>query len=92
MPCREVTRDRTFSRAALTLGVIGTAIGLARAERERDDAIAVTTVLSKSLASVDPWDDEPGDVTARDILDAVSRVIAEERAFRNHPALKPICV
>lgn len=64
--------------AALILGVIGTTIGLVRAQREVVAARQVSDVLVGVFEEVDPWDPRELTVTARDVLDRGVQRIEEE--------------
>ena len=70
---------------ALTLGVIGTSVGLVRAEGARAQADAVTRFLSDSLAAADPRR-QGREVTVREVLDAAAQRI--EGAFTDQPLVE----
>ncbi|MCP4247420.1 MAG: tetratricopeptide repeat protein [bacterium] len=71
---------------ALTVGVIGTSIGLLKARAAQKEAEQVTVFLEDMIAFANPFETKRPNLTMREALDRASKTIGEE--FKDKPLIE----
>jgi len=73
---------------ALVAGVVGTTIGLLRAQREAAKAHAAVKFIRETFASVDPEEGQGRQVTVREVLDQAAADVGE--AYAEQPEIEAL--